>query len=341
MKMRTIFATMIGLFIAWFVILSIFLGFFDIGSLTKLHFVDWRPLVIAVAIGFAVPLIWAASWHNIIKRIYRHVQFMPLFNSMLAGFFIDNMTPGLLVGGPPTMSYVLKLRAGVSAAKSMSSLVIQMMGWFIGLCAFTIVFLLLAAPYIISNVLAFAIGFIFFIGVTFVFIAIVFSEKTAEGLVLWGVRKFSRILSKLKGAGADLEAQARNWLRRFYRNLRLIPAKRRLLSVTSVMFFTMTVLQTIALVLIAASFGYKLDLAIAGIAFISTIFAEFITTIPGGVGPSDLSEAYFLSLAGLPANVVVSIVMVHRFLFLWMPTFMGAIVAVEMGIRQVSITKVE
>ena len=283
-------------------------------------------------------MLWAISWKMVLMAVGENVKITDLIYSMFPGFFIDNITPTILVGGEITMAYMLKKRTNyrIKTEKSLATVMFQMLSWFMGTVTFGVVMIIAGILYLdldVHYVIALSIPLIILSGVFLVFFGLMYNETVVEKVVLWIFKKLGWLIKKLNpDMKKPLEQKAIEWIDTFNDTLRQIPHAKPMLIMGGLMFVGVYLVESFVLHTLINALGGNISVLVAGIILIFSVLLTLIGMVPGGIGVFEVSMAYALSITGIRPETVLVAIGVYRFVFFWITTMIGGFISVKEGL---------
>lgn len=329
----------VAVFVAWIIALILvgqLIGGKEVWTtLTKL---DTRTLGILLA-GFLVNItLWAISWKLILLTVGENVKITDLVYSMFPGFFVDNITPTILVGGEITMAYMLKKKTNyrIKTEKSLATVMFQMLCWFMGTVAFGVFMIAGGILYLnldLHYAIALGIPLVLLSGAFLVFFGLMYNESVVEKVVMWSARKLGWLIKKLNpDMKKPLEQKAMEWIRTFNETLRKIPHATSMLIMGGIIFTGLYMVETFVLYTLINTLGGSISLLVAGIVLIFSVLLTLVGMVPGGIGVFEISMASALSITGIKPEAVLVAIGVYRFVFFWITTIIGGLISVKEGL---------
>lgn len=339
---RVLFAFATLIFIIW--LLSFFLAFHIVGIkevVIRFSKLGVATILIVLCSYLLVTSLWVMNWKLILKSLGLKASFFDLYASMLAGFFVDNITPTILVGGELTMAYVLKRRTKgrIRTARGMATVLFQMLCWFLGTVLFgtfalanSILFLKLPVDLLLLLLIPLSLFSLVFL----TFVGLIYKRAISERVVFWFARKFEKPIRKLN---PDLKIspveRAKGWISTFYSTLNSVPKGSLRLFFGALVFFVNYLIEAFALQRILVASGESVSYITVTVILILSNLIGLVSLIPGGLGTFELSMATFLSFAGISLQSTLLAIGMHRLIFFWFSTIAGGLVAIKTGISTI------
>lgn len=257
---------------------------------------------------------------NMILRVYRwkiiikNLSFGELFPIQMIGLAIGNFTPGKI--SDPIKSIIIKSMKKINIAKTLPSIIWERIFDIVSLVLLSIIALQLITATFDMLLLSMVCIAVFFLVILFLILVL---YKKSFGLFL------VRIVKKFKG----VNKLGKKFVDAFYRQ-RI--SKTGLLS-SFVLSFLTWVIEGVMLYLILLAVGINMNIILlVGITSLSFTIG-IASTLPGGLGSTEVVMAVLLAVVGVPESIAISAVLVSRLLSFWYVSFLGAVSFIHLGKR--------
>ena len=112
----------------WYTISSVILGaliiFADVSQfLSAIRNVDPLLMGASFVTGLSVFLVWGYIWHSLFQELEFEINMMKSYKIVMAGNFMNSVTPFGQLGGEPFMAYIVSENTDESYEKSLSAVV--------------------------------------------------------------------------------------------------------------------------------------------------------------------------------------------------------------------------
>ncbi|WP_297510070.1 lysylphosphatidylglycerol synthase transmembrane domain-containing protein [Thermococcus sp.] len=296
---------------------------------------DIRYLLLAGAMYVLGLLSWAERWRVLIKSLGMEAPFGKVLLSLLAGIFVNNVTPGARGGGEPIRMYFLakeieKPYGQVFATVMMDRIldlvpVVFMLAlstayvYYLGSVSLTVTLVVLDAVF--GALVAISLG-------------ILLSERKTRRALLW----FYRLMERFLPAKADKYRE--KFLRivsvdvpRFQSDFRFLMGHKGAFLLAlfySTASWLFTILRTYCTFL---AIGFPVKFVDVMVVQMVGIVVGMISVIPGGAGIVETINSGVYVLLGIDKEVAVTATVLDRIISYWIPTGVGAIVTTHMGAK--------
>jgi len=275
--------------------------------------------------------------HLLIKTKYKDFSFRKSQLTAMTGFLYCNLTP-FATGGQPAQIYQLK-RFGVSVGDACSFITIKSIIYQIGLTIMSIIALILAGAYFISQIkyigLLFVAGFLCNLVFIFVIMLVCFKVKFTKRICFAIISLLNKIKFGNKKLIKDKKRTIKNLLRNieiFYASVAIIKKKPRLLLSCG----GLTIVQLIAFYAVTYFVFKGFDaqpvvdpdfIYVLSLNSMQNMITQFVP-IPGAAGAAEGSLALFLKiLFPVPEALVFTGIVVWRFITYYFTIIVGSTVS--------------
>lgn len=343
-KINVLRSMAVLLFLGWLIAIFLLASLSGLENvLTSFLSMTFDSILFSILLFILVNLLWILNWRLIISSTGIKVSLKLLLYSMLAGFFVDNITPTILIAGEVMMAYTLKIlsKDKIRMAESVATITFQMFCWFLGTSLFGIVAIslgffqlgmsieLLTPLLILLTIFSF-----FFVAI----ISLIYWRNFAERTLLWFASKFSNVISRLDGKSQlNPVTSTQEWLNRFYDTLSSIPNSKSRLLLGGVIFTIRYLLEAYVILLLIEGLGFHISFSQASLVLLVTVLTSLISLIPGGIGVFEATMGSILLASGIPSFLAIIGIAVFRFLFFWIPTLLGMFVSIKVGVEVIEL----
>ena len=341
-KIKFLFLISLILFLLWSTVMAFFSSMSGIWEIIRQFKFSMLPAVGFVVLAYITNLtLWVFNWHALLSSLGLKTRLRDLYASALAGFFVDNVTPTIFVGGEIVMAYVLKRRSKlkVRLAKGLATVLFQMICWFSGTVlfaffSFLLAFLKLNLP--LSAILLMLPPLIIFSILFFTLVSLILNRSIAERFAFFIARRFKKTISHLNpDLKVDPEHRVKEWIETFHSSVSKIPNGRKKLAIGAITFLCMYLLETLSLKVLLLSVGEDINFITLMVALTLSVIVSLLSFVPGGIGVFEISLAGMLSLSGVEVAKVLFAITTHRLIFFWASTISGGVIAIKTGLETV------
>ena len=284
----------------------------------------------AIAIYFLTMVVWAARWQTALSFINCRIGFGARYLIICATVFLNNITPGVRVGGDPFgRAYLLHKLENTSYSSSMASIIGEHSLVPLVIVSFLMAGLLLqfgkeSLQFTLILIAAWALA-----AFAAVFIPRLFLKKRIA------VRGISSITSRVLGwFGKRGKAQeTMEGIETFYSSsYATIDKWKKVLSIGSLTLL-IGVLDVFRLYTIFLALGYHPELSMLLVASSLPIIVGLIPLLPGGLVIVEGSLMSIFALFGVPLNLAMAATVIDRGITFVLSTIVGAVVFSYLGVK--------
>ena len=292
-------------------------------------------LLLAGAMYVLGLLSWAMRWRVLIRSLNMDAPLKKIVLALLAGIFVNNVTPGARGGGEPVRMYFLAKEMEKPYGQVLATVMVDRM-----LDLFPVVFMLvLSTAYVyylgsLSLTLTIVALDVVFGALVLVSLGILLSESKTRRVLLWGYRVFERLIP------GKAERYREKFMRtlevdvpRFQSDLRFLMGHKGAFllalfySTASWMF---TILRTYFTFL---AINAPIGLVNVVVVQMVGIVVGIVSVIPGGAGIIEGVNSGVYVLLGIDKEVAVTATLLDRLISYWIPTGVGALVTTHFGAK--------
>lgn len=271
--------------------------------------------------------LWVMRWKVFIEANGEDVAFWGLFQNLIIGFSINNLTPVAKMGGEPVRAYLLKKKEGIKMRRGLATILAELTVFFtftilVVVLSVILITLTLSPPFWINIIL---IMFIFLASLGFMGILGIYSDQDVIIKILnWFGKKIKRInpykeriLSKYK---------------EFQKTFKDCLDDKKTFSKA----LTYTVVARVFDILKFFLLFLSLDFYFGPIKILIGMgIAAILMTVPATPGSLGIFEGGMISvfvMLGAPAGVAATVVFLDRLVWYWMITIVGGSLGAYQGI---------
>jgi len=278
-------------------------------------------------------LAWGLRWRVLLNALGVVASFTKILLALLAGIFVNNVTPGARGGGEPVRMYLLaketenpygRVFATVMMDRILDLIpVVTMLAlstayvYRLGSISLTAVLILLDAVF--AGLILFALG-------------ILLSERKTKGALYWIFGLFERLMPKKAEKYRERFKRAVEVdVPRFQSDFRFLMRHKGvflLALVYSTASWLFTVLRTYYTF---RAINYPISLVDVMVVQMVGIVVGMLSVIPGGAGIIETVNSGVYVLLGINKEIAVTATLLDRLISYWIPTALGAIVTTHFG----------
>ncbi|WP_297534369.1 lysylphosphatidylglycerol synthase transmembrane domain-containing protein [Thermococcus sp.] len=295
----------------------------------------WYYLLLAAVMEILGLLAWGMRWRVLIESLNMKAPFGKILRALLAGIFVNNVTPGARGGGEPVRMYFLakeierpygRVFATVMMDRILDTVPIVIM------LAFSTVYVYSLGSLSLTLIL---IGLdVVFAVITGIAVGILLSEKKTKGLLYWIYRLFERFMPKKAEKYRDKFVKAVEVdVPRFQSDFRFLMGHKKtflLALIYSSASWFFTVLRTYC---VFGAIEYPVKVIDVMVVQMVGIVVGMLSVIPGGTGLIEAVNSAVYVLLGINKEVAVTATLLDRLISYWIPTGVGAVVTTHFGVR--------
>jgi len=280
-------------------------------------------------------LAWALRWRVLLRALGVEVGFTDVLLALLAGIFVNNVTPGARGGGEPVRMYILAKQTGSPYGQVFATVMMDRVLDLVPVVAM----LALSTAYVyelgsLSLTLILLLLDVVFAGLILLTLGILLSEGKTKGALYWFFRLFERLAPGMAGKYRErFEKAVEVDVPRFQRDFRGLLANRgTFLTATglSVLYWLFTLLRTYWTF---AAVGRAIGLVDVMVVHTVGIVVGMLSVIPGGAGIIEAVSSGIYVLLGIDKEIAVTATLLDRLISYWVPTAVGALATTHFGAR--------
>ncbi|MEM2874485.1 MAG: lysylphosphatidylglycerol synthase transmembrane domain-containing protein [Candidatus Hadarchaeales archaeon] len=291
---------------------------------------DYHMVMLALCVYIFGILCWSARWRYTLSRVGYRIPLRHVFQVVLSGIFVNNMTPMTYAGGDPIARTILMSRTTKVPASHASATIVSELLLDIPLFAFLLLFGIFASfLHAQLEMLALLIGSWIFVILLFVLGISAFLKRRMVARKFVGL--FVRILKffRRKPQRKKIEES----VERFYRGGTLIFSRLRVAMFVTLISSFLWALGIIRLWVVFCAVGYSPQLPMLMLALTLPAIAGLIPLLPGGIGTVDITILSIFLTFGVPKGMAISALLIDRSISLIFGTSIGAIAISKLGIK--------
>lgn len=310
----------VSLLIAGIIILILFVRNISIKTIfSSLEALGTTKIILLLGLTFLNIIVKAVRWKLLTARISgTKIPFWFSFSSILAGVAGSSFIPGKIELAKPLMN---KTNYNIKISYSLSALAVErILDLLTLLIIATISLFFIPVQSIIPNYIIFTSITLLIIGTLFLILFpnwFIFSTQKIFLVVL-------RILHK-----DELRTKINEFITTIFQGFSVLKEKVFVIFIT-MLSITANMIEVIRFYILMQFLGIGASIAITGFAFTIAIIIGVITTIPGGVGMTELSAGEILTnfLTTIPQGLINSAILIDRFIAYYLLVIIGALMLV-------------
>ncbi|WP_206205125.1 flippase-like domain-containing protein [Thermococcus sp. 9N3] len=280
-------------------------------------------------------LSWGLRWRVLLNALGVRASFTKILLALLAGIFVNNVTPGARGGGEPVRMYFLAKETekpyGQVFATVMMDRILDLIPVVVML-AFSTAYVYRLGSLSLTAVLV--LLDLVFAGLILFTLGILLSEKKTKGALYWFFRLFERLApGKAEKYRDRFEKAVEVDVPRFQSDFRFLIRHKgvfllALIYSTASWFFT--VLRTYYAF---RAINYPVSLVDVMVVQMVGIVVGMLSVIPGGAGIIETVNSGIYVLLGINKEIAVTATLLDRLISYWIPTALGALVTTHFGAK--------
>jgi len=300
------------------------------GMVQALSSADYRLVMLAFCVYLFSVLCWSARWRFTLSSIGHKIPLRHVFQVVLSGIFVNNITPMTYAGGDPIARTILMSRTSRVPASHASATIVSELLLDVPLFGFLILFSVLtyflhASAEILTALL---VSWIFVILLFVLGIHAFLSRELVAGrfvgLFTWFLTVFRRKPKRKKIAES---------VRKFYSGAALVFGRMRVVVIVTLISSFLWALSITRLWIVFCALGYAPPLTMLMLAITLPAIAGLIPLLPGGLGTVDITILSVFYMFGAPRGIAISALLIDRSITLLFGTALGAIAMSRLGIK--------
>jgi uncharacterized protein (TIRG00374 family) len=296
-----------------------------------------RPYYFALAVlaYIASLLTWALRWRVLLKSLDIDARFKTILGALLAGVFINNVTPGARGGGEPVRMYYISKRTNESYGHVFATVMMDRI-----MDVIPVVFMLLLATLHVYRLGSFTLTVtlfildVFFAFVTLATVGILLSERRTKGLLYWFYRQFKRIMPK---KAIKYEEKFVHTVEvsvpQFQETFKVLMMYKKAFLLSLFWSFVTWFFILLRSYFIFISINNPVSLMDVMVVQMVGIVIGMFAIVPGGAGLTEAINSAVYVLLGINKGIAVTATILERLISYWIPTFIGAGIMTHFGIK--------
>jgi len=329
-------------FAVWIIVFLIVFNSFGLDAvfseLSKMK-VTW--LFAAIIAFIAAEFLAVINWHMLLDYLKIKVKLSIAWQVMFAGNFVDNMLPNIAPGGEIAMAYLLHKKENANLPKTLASIVMQMISWFVGLIVFSAIVLvsLLILGTVTIELAVILISFLMIFSLFLVIIIYLTLKPEACIRIVSGIttRIFSLIARVMHTQSHERKTKrlVAEIVTSFHSRINSYANNKIVISASCITMFVHHLLYALSFYFILLAFGVAMPIELAFAIFITINLISLVSMVPGQIGIYEVLAATLLSFSTTPVSAVL-ITTVARLIHYWSIVFIGGFFAVKLGLETIT-----
>lgn len=255
------------------------------------------------------------------------------FQTMLAGFFANNVTPGPQVGGDPVRAHFIGLKYGKSKSKVFGAILADRFFHLTASLFFTIASLLFVITYVPVSI-EFKIIFqtlLFAVLIFFSFIAY-FSFRKSNFDIEFFLDKIRGIFpgQKPRNRKSQLEKILIEHFGHFAKTFRRVIKDKKMIFFGTTLSIIHWILNFASSYFLFLSLGSEVSFLVVVVVFNIGNLIGYLSPIPGGIGLVEGASIITYTLLGIPLAMAIAVSLLTRIIFYFFSLFLGGLSLVHL-----------
>ncbi len=294
---------------------------------------NWKYLLMLFLMYLLGLFAWAMRWKVLIDTLNMKAPFRKILMALMAGIFVNNVTPGARGGGEPVRTYFLAKEIEMPYAPVFATVMMDRVLDLVPVVAM----LIIATLYVYSlgsaslTLILIILDLIFFGLIAFT-LGILLSERKTKKLLWWFFRRVERFLpviaQKYRSRFEDIVEYE---VPKFQSDFRFLITHKKA-------FLLATLYSTISWLAVVfrgyysfLAIGYPIKFADVVVVQMVGMVVGMISVIPGGAGLVETINSATYVLLGIEKEHAVTATLLDRAISYWLPTAIGALATTHMG----------
>jgi len=278
---------------------------------------------------------WGLRWRVLLNALDVRVSFDKILLALLAGIFVNNVTPGARGGGEPVRMYFLAKETdkpyGQVFATVMMDRILDLIPVVAMLALSTIYIYTLGSPYLTVVLVALDLAFA---GLILLTLGILLSERKTKGALYWFFRLFERIApKKAEKYRKRFERAVEVDVPRFQSDFRFLLKHKGVFLVALIYSTASWLFSILRTYYTFKAINYPISLIDVMVVQMVGMVIGMVSVIPGGAGLIETVNSGVYVLLGINRGVAVTATLLDRLISYWIPTALGALVTTHFGAK--------
>ena len=278
---------------------------------------------------------WGLRWRVLLNALDVRVSFDKILLALLAGIFVNNVTPGARGGGEPVRMYFLAKETdkpyGQVFATVMMDRILDLIPVVAMLALSTIYIYTLGSPYLTVVLVALDLAFA---GLILLTLGILLSERKTKGALYWFFRLFERIApKKAEKYRGRFERTVEVDVPRFQSDFRFLLKHKGVFLVALIYSTASWLFSILRTYYTFKAINYPISLIDVMVVQMVGMVIGMVSVIPGGAGLIETVNSGVYVLLGINRGVAVTATLLDRLISYWIPTALGALVTTHFGAK--------
>jgi uncharacterized protein (TIRG00374 family) len=326
-------------FLIWIIAFLFVLNRFGIDTaFAQLSNLDIRWLLLAIVFFIVALFIEFANWKMLLGYLKIKVRLRAVAQIMLAGFFVDDLLPNIAPGGEIAMAYLMHKKTKAPFPKTLASIVMNMISWFVGLISFS--FIVLVSLLLFGTITTeLAIMLLIFLALFSFFLTMIvyftLSPKKCTRMISGIVTRVYCLIAwatRTKTYERRTRRLVKDIVNTFHKRISTYARSKKTIVVSCVNLFLHTTFWALSFYFMLLAFGIYIPIELGFAIFITVNLISLLSMVPGQLGIYEVIAATLLSFSTTPVNAVL-VTSAIRLLHYWSVVFVGGFFAVKLGLE--------
>ena len=285
---------------------------------------DITFVALATLASLASIYVGGLRWRNIISCIESNVPSGPLFLSLLAGAFVNNVTPVGKGGGEPLRAYLFAKLTGMDGSSSFATVLSDrifdtmpyiLLGY---LSVFNVLFFWDLPGIVLISLVA---AIIFLTAIVGAVMYVVYNVDQGKKIIKFFMNLIERFSP---GNAKKYEHLVDDKLKLFNDTIRDFIKDRKKLIISSILSMAIWSFWIIRTYLVFVAFGTSVSFTVLAVVAVVSTFMGMVPFSPGGFGTTEGAMIILFSGFGIEPSIAVGVTIIDRFISFWLPSVLGA-----------------
>ncbi|MEM2878088.1 MAG: lysylphosphatidylglycerol synthase transmembrane domain-containing protein [Candidatus Hadarchaeales archaeon] len=329
-RVRRILVPLLLILVFGVLVYMIFSGENISGMINALSKADYRLVILALCVYFFGVFCWSARWRYTLSSLGHRLPLSHVFQVVLSGIFVNNITPMTYAGGDPIARTILLSRTSKVPASHASATIVSELLLDIPLFSFLLLFGILTSFILTSAEILFLLAvswvlviFLFVFGIS-AFLRRRIGSRRFVGIYVRILRIFHRKADRRK-----ISVSVNN----FYSGANLVFGRLRVVAAVTLISSFLWAVSIFRLWTVFSALGYSPQLPMLMLALTLPAIAGLIPLLPGGIGTVDLTILSVFLMFKVPEGLALSALLIDRSITLLFGTCAGALAISRMGFK--------
>jgi uncharacterized protein (TIRG00374 family) len=285
-----------------------------------------------LALQLLIMFLTVLRWYVLVRR-YR-VSFMNSMYTSLIALMVNNITPMSMVGGEPVRAYVISKIDRIRLENAFATVFVDLFVSMVPVLFLYLLSILLVLNFSMDVRIAWilAAAGIFTMALILASLSLFIRGKPSLRF-LDGILNVLGKIRPLKNHAKRLRNNIEDLFMSFHRGIQsTITDKWTLLAATAISFLIWA-LTLARIYLIFAALDVSAPYEVIVIVYSILIMVSILPLLPGALGMWEWVGAGLFTYFGIPLEMAVTIILIDRILFYWIPIFTGFLASLHVGLN--------